>query len=313
MTGKGSITHAPYRRLKWMLSLHLTWLGIVLILGAWWGRLILSKGARIAELEKTLGLETGHAWESTQRMIFWEGGAFVVLLLGSTVLLVYLYWREAQRARSLQAFFASVTHELRTPLTSIRLQAESIGDSVGKNPLVDRLLEDTQRLESQVERTLELARVEGGGRVFLQSIPLKTWVERMLKSWRESYGDRIKFETVVPAELIVQADTSALQVILKNLFENSMRHARQEAIEIKLGAVASHGRVEFKVCDNGSGTGHESHNLGKLFEKGAHSQGAGVGLYLVRVLMERMGGKAEFGGDHGFEAKLVFKEGHVDG
>jgi signal transduction histidine kinase len=311
VTGKGSIAHAPYRRLKWMLGVHVMWIGTVLVLGVWWGSLILEKATRIAELERTAGLSTSESWERTQRMIFWEGGAFVVLLLASTALLVYLYWREAQRAKALQAFFASVTHELRTPLTSIRLQAESIGDSVGKNPLVDRLLEDTQRLESQVERTLELARVEGGGRVFLEGVPLKAWTDRMLKSWSENHGERVSFEAEVPSELLVQADTSALQVILKNLFENSLRHARQDTLQIQLRAASEGGRVELKVRDNGRGA--DSDKLGKLFEKGAQSQGAGVGLYLVRVLMERMGGKARFEGHQGFETTLVFKEGRADG
>ena len=90
--------------------------------------------------------------------------------------LFWLYWRDAKRTRSLQAFFASLTHELRTPLTSIRLQAESISDGLADHPeqkdFLQRLLEDSQRLELQVERVLELARVEGGGPIFTQAIQI---------------------------------------------------------------------------------------------------------------------------------------------
>ena len=72
----------------------------------------------------------------------------------------------------MQAFFASVTHELRTPLTSIRLQAEAIAEGEQRAELARRLLEDSHRLESQIDKTLELARIEGGGPLSEQAMPL---------------------------------------------------------------------------------------------------------------------------------------------
>ena len=50
------------------------------------------------------------------------------------------------------------------------------------SPLVERLLEDTSRLEGQVEKTLELARLEGGGALDLQPLPIHTWLQRQLQS-----------------------------------------------------------------------------------------------------------------------------------
>src|SRR5690606_29195371 len=98
--------------------------------------------------------------------------------------------RDRKRTRSIQAFFASLTHELKTPLTSIRLQAESIADPTNddafKRQLVERLLADTSRLEAQVERSLELARLEGGGPVFVQGYELKNLIERGLRQQLET-------------------------------------------------------------------------------------------------------------------------------
>src|SRR4051812_42626283 len=177
MTGKGGITYAPNRRLRLMLGAHVAWLAIVCGLGAWWGRLLLRQAAKIAELEQAAGLAQSEAhrqWEQTQRMLFWESGTYFGLVILATGLVIFLYLRDARRARMLEAFFASVTHELRTPLTSIRLQAETIAESLAASSadreLVNRLMQDTMRLESQVERTLELARVEGGGPVLKHSI-----------------------------------------------------------------------------------------------------------------------------------------------
>ena len=67
--------------------------------------------------------------------------------------------------------------------------------------------------------------------------------------------------------------------------------------------------MELRYQDNGRGFTGSPERLGRLFQRGGNSSGTGVGLYLVRVLMERMGGRVEFahaeGG--GFEARLRFQ------
>jgi signal transduction histidine kinase len=322
MTGKGSITHAPNRRMKMMLILQLIWLALVFGLGAWWASFSLRQAERITELENRLGIAAAgdSQWVRTSRMIFWESSTFFALLIATTIVLWWVYLRDLKRARSLQAFFASVTHELRTPLTSIRLQAETIAEGNPDPSLVRRLMEDTLRLESQVERTLELARVEGGGKLFSQSIRLKPWLERMLKSWREAHAS-VDVQLNIK-DVTIQADVTGLQVILKNLLENSVRHSGRtdEAGKQKLEITISSELQNEKTCvvrfrDNGEGYTGNPVELGKLFHKGAHSQGAGVGLYLVRMLMERMGGKVLFENrDRApFEIALVFQTGEHHG
>jgi signal transduction histidine kinase len=61
--------------------------------------------------------------------------------------------------------------------------------------------------------------------------------------------------------------------------------------------------------DAGEGFGGDPAQLGSLFVRGERSRGAGVGLYLVRSLMERMGGRAEFSSrpGTGFETLLYFQ------
>src|SRR5258706_7070185 len=112
-------------------------------------------------------------------MVVGESSVFLLLLLAVTALLGWLYWRENRRARSMQAFFAAFTHELRTPLTSIRLQAEAIAEGDQRAELARRLLEDSHRLEAQIDKTLELARIEGGGSLAEQAVPLRGWLERL--------------------------------------------------------------------------------------------------------------------------------------
>jgi signal transduction histidine kinase len=332
MTGKGTLSRAPKRRFAAVAALHLAWVGVVLGLVIWWERLVLDQARRIALLEQAL-LSTSEGANSpvlsaaargmdlarTERMVFWEATVFLVLLLLLSGALARLYWRESLRTRQIQGFFAGVTHELRTPLSSIRLQAESIAEALSGRPsekdLVRRLLEDTLRLESQVERTLELARVEGGGPVFPRPLRLKPWVERAVESWKEASGARLEFVLSVE-DVSIQADPSVLSVVFRNLVENSLRHARREPVRVEIRArspQAAGGLVWLEVADNGDGFAGDPARIGLLFEKGPASQGAGVGLYLVTTLMKRMGGQARFQGKPGFSASLGFQEARADG
>ena len=245
-------------------------------------------------------------------MIYWESPVFFGLLLACSVLIFWMYWADVKRARGLQAFFASVTHELRTPLTSIRLQAESIAESLGDShseaPLVKRLLEDTLRLEAQVERTLELARLEGGGPVCNQPLQLKPWLNRWIKTWLQSNLGRVEVVFEVD-DVWIEADPTALQIVFKNLFENALRHSGQELVKIEMSA---HSSVEHKIQvtlrDNGRGYVGDPNSLGILFQKGPGSNGTGVGLYLVRTLVQRMKGEVSYLAGQGFGVALTFSE-----
>src|SRR5579885_2145503 len=275
MTGKGGFTFVPNRRLRLIVVGHMAWLLTVCALGAWWARLLARQAVRIDELERLAGLDQSaahHQWHATQRMLFWESGSYFILLLLATAALIFLYLREARRSRALEAFFASVTHELRTPLTSIRLQAETIAESLSGNPssqeLVNRLLEDSQRLESQVERTLELARVEGGGPVLKHQIELKPWLERFVQNWRPP-GVSLKLD--IPEDLEIEADSGCLQVILRNLLENSVRHSAKASLEITIRAEPREGGTTLIFRDNGPGFDGRRQDLGKLFLKGSRS------------------------------------------
>lgn len=317
MTGKGQISKTPNQRLRLMAVAHGIWLVLICVLGAWWGQLLFTQAKRIAELESHLGMSTPvtlEHWARTQRMLVWESASFFALLIAATLLLFMLYWRESRRARALQAFFASVTHELRTPLTSIRLQAEMLAEKLSQDQntkrLVGRLLEDTSRLESQVERTLELARVEGGGLVLSQAFLVKPWLEYFLRTWSEDHGSNLSFSAAVDGECQIQADPAAVQVILRNLLDNSLRHAKtDQLLHIELASEDHGGWVVIRYFDNGGAFEGDVSKLGTLFHKGATSQGAGVGLYLISALMRRMGGRAEFSAAPGLITKLWFKQG----
>ncbi len=302
------------RRMTALVAIQILWLGIVCALGVWWERLLLQQAARIDELEARLGFSGSEVLGRTQNMLRWESFSFFALLILATGLLFWMYSRDGRRVRSLEAFFASVTHELRTPLTSIRLQSESLLDALKHGEkgehLVQRLLEDTSFLENQVNRILELSRLEGGAILHPQEIRLAPWFERVARDWREAFGSQVTFHLDVRHEFTIQADPTAMEVIFRNLIENSIRHSKLSHSTIHISAQAHPRGVEIRVRDQGVGVEASSiPSLGKLFHKGKTSSGAGVGLYLVSTLIRKMGGSVAFqsAAAGGFEALFTLK------
>ena len=302
----------PARRARLIASLATLWIVLVLVLGAGWVMLVIDQARQIRALQSMTGSThsaVAAQWASTQRRVVGESVVFFLLLLAVSALLAWLYWRESRRARGMQAFFAAVTHELRTPLTSIRLQAEAIAEGDQRVELARRLLEDSSRLESQIDKTLELARIEGGGPLAEQAVPVRGWLDRTLANIAAAYGGRLELRMHLDDSLPpILADAAAVQMIMRNLVENSVRHAGLERVQVRLTARAQGAQVMLEYHDNGAGSAVQGRELGRLFGRGAGSGGSGVGLYLVRALMQRMGGHAAFysAPGEGFRAELCF-------
>lgn len=313
MDSTGALSVKPVRQSRAVAILAGIWLAIILVLGAWWASIVLNQSRRIAELSLAAGLpqaETLEELAKIQRMLLWESGTFLVLLLTLSTALFWYYRRDMQRARGTQAFFAALTHELRTPLTSVRLQSEAIAAGEPTQELIDRLLVDTHRLESQIDKTLELARIEGGGGLAEQAIKLDPWLERVLRGIVATEGESASLDVTLQPDLPpVRGDTAAIQLILRNLVENSIRHGDRAPIQLNVTAQRAGSGVELRYRDNGRGFEGDPTQLGRLFQRGGASRGTGVGLYLVRVLMDRMGGNVEFAHapDGGFAATLRFQ------
>lgn len=298
-------------RTSFIISIMSIWHLVIGLIGIWWAMLIMKLSRRVSELEIQLGQSSQSAaieLSRTERMLFWETSSFVVFIIIVTGFLSWLYFRDMKRTRSLQAFFASFTHELRTPITSIRLQAESIAenksDTETTTKLISRLLDESSRLESQIEKTLELARVEGGGEVQSQSIPIQSWLEKFTRQFQSKSQIVVINSKLDTADIM--ADRTALLIIFRNLIENSIKHSSVNPVKIDIQGKVVGNKYEILFQDNGKPTGKKI-EYGKLFNKGTNSQGAGVGLYLIRMLMSKMNGNCSFqSSESGFRVALTF-------
>lgn len=316
---RGELISTPRRRARQILVIGALWLASLVALVGWWTNVVMTQAERIVQLEIAHGVPASVAeasWRRTRRMLSGESTAFWLLIVGATSVLAWFYWRDTLRTRSLNAFFASVTHELRTPLTSLRLQAELLSERAASGPDVEQrqqLLADLTRLENQVERMLELARLEGGGEILDEYVPLGPALVRVRERAHESHSDRVEVTiTTATPDAVVLGDHIAIDMILRNLVDNALRHGGRRTVHVGMEVSQTANAVTLRCRDDGIGCAAPG-TLGRLFVRGSDSRGAGVGLYLIDALMKQMGGSVRYQSrvGAGFVAALQFRRGQV--
>lgn len=263
---------------------------MVFALGSWWLYLVFKLAVRLQDLNHPL------LQGNLISMIKWEGVTFFLLLLGLMITLVYVYFQDFRKTKSMQAFFASLTHELKTPLASIKLQTQvlqeklnnialSKEDKIAVEKLTLRLISDGQRLEDQLDNHLQLSRVERKAQLNLRELPILS----IIQIEHKRYSDKIKLKTNgISLEDKIYADDFAIQTIFRNFFENAIKHSGSPAPELTVEKLRPN---HFCITDNGKEFSGDPEKLGQLFYKHNSPKGSGIGLFLIQRLTAQMGGE----------------------
>lgn len=271
------------------------WVTFTVTLAAWW----MIFGLRQIDLLDQFHVEQADRLQGQYRMLLWEGGILIASLIGGGVALYYYARREQKRHAQVEEFFAAFTHDAKTALASLRLQAESLKEDLGANPnpLLDRLLQDTLRLQLQLENSLFLVSLPTG-RLANEPLRIGQTVEALRYHWPH-------ISIVQKGDSIIRGDGRALESILTNLIHNAVTHGEASEIRIDVAPNPS-GQLTVRVADNGRGFQGDFGQLGKLFVRHARGSGSGVGLYISRQLAKRMNATVSFsrGENGGFVAEL---------
>jgi two-component system sensor histidine kinase KdpD len=219
---------------------------------------------------------------------------------------------EAQRAEIVRqsdalksALLESVSHDLRTPLASIRAYAGTLMDGEvslsseearASAAAIDR---EAQRLNRLVANLLDLGRIEGGAlRAAREALDLEDVVLVAVAQVEPRAGTRT-LQVEVPGQVTVIADPVLLEEAVINLLENAVRHTPDGTTVLISATSTEPGTVRLTVEDSGPGVPAEA--LPHLFEKfyrprrrgAARQTGTGIGLAVVRGLVEALGGTAQ--------------------
>lgn len=236
--------------------------------------------------------------------------AILTLIAATSGLMVVTTQRAQRLARQQIEFVAAVTHELHTPLTAIRSAGQNLADGVVADPQqVKRygslILHEGRRLSDTVGQVLELAGIQSGRRAYNpRPEEVAGLVDGALDDCRLLVAEKgARIEREIPSELPpVLADGPALRRALRNLIENAIRHGGPEGW-VGLSARRAGDRVEITVADHGPGIRRE--DLPHLFEPFYRGRdalangvpGSGLGLSVVRHVMEALGGRVTVAGE----------------
>jgi PAS domain S-box-containing protein len=203
--------------------------------------------------------------------------------------------RRAEEAA--RAFLANAAHELRTPLTSVMGLADliaAVGRSVN-SPLLDEYCEMLRRQGVRARRLisglLDVSRMEQGLlEVRLERVALLDAVRRAADAVPRAAGQTLEVD--VPESLCVEADALGMDEVLVNLLHNAFAHGGPHA------GVTARDRdhdVRLEVWDDGEGVADELRpHLFEPFARGRAArevEGAGLGLAIVRGLVQAVGGR----------------------
>lgn len=214
--------------------------------------------------------------------------------------------RMADRVREMmarqQAFVADAAHELRSPLAGARLRAEMLQDHGRDNvdmvqQYVPQLLRDMDHLQRLVDHLLALSRLDQGHEPPFSMLDLAPLLYELTDEMSLLFRNAgVTLAVDVPPHLpLVSSNAEAMRMVIRNLLDNALQHTRSGG-RVTLNADAEDSMVKISVSDTGQGIPPESllHIFDRFYrvdKARTRKGGAGLGLSLVRRIVETHGGR----------------------
>jgi signal transduction histidine kinase len=203
------------------------------------------------------------------------------------------------------AFIAVVAHELRNPMTPIRGQVELLQTLARNEGASHRLVERLARLQLAVESyirrattLLETTRLAAGHlRLYPAEVDLSAMVHELVEAYRPSATRAgCQLHAAVEDGITGMWDRVALEQVTENLLSNALKYGAGAPVNVALAT--NHTRVRLMVRDQGPGIKDEhQQRIFAPFEQVAlgseRRAGFGIGLWVVRQLVEAMNGSIE--------------------
>ena len=214
------------------------------------------------------------------------------------------------------ALISITSHELKTPLTAIKAMAELLLaydlDAEKRNEMVADIFKQAERLEMLIKEILDASQLDSGKmRLELHAIHLRDALAGVVDELQTQLDGRrlaVKMPKQLPA---VRADSAKLRQVLVNLITNAIKYSPEGApVEVK----ATPGLEAVRVDVHDQGIGIRQEDLTRLFRKfqriadpgNRKTAGTGLGLYIVKGLVELQGGEISVTSEHGKGSTFSF-------
>ena len=231
------------------------------------------------------------------------GAALLTLAIVGTALYLSLSIKAINLSRRQSNFIDSVTHELKSPIASLKLYLQTLNrrhvPPAEQEAFFRDMLEDVERLDQLINHLLDAARLQRdrpsppAKDLRLDELLQRCAAEVCLRQQQPT--ETVQFD-LVPA--MVRASCVDLELVFRNLLDNAVKYAddEQPRVEVTLRP-AEPDHVVVSVSDNGRGIPHSLRNrlFGRFVRLGSELErdkpGTGLGLYIVRTMLSRLGGK----------------------
>lgn len=243
--------------------------------------------------------ELAARYQRQEWMIFGEAAVFVVSLIIGVYLINRGYHKEMKASEQRRNFLLSITHELKSPIASIKLVLETFlkrdltKDQTTK--FTKNALKDTERLNNLVTDLLLSAKLETAYQPHFESLNLVELIEDLIAKLSTKHLKATFFFEKNDEIPTIQADKMGLTSVALNLLENAVKYSDTHP-EITTILSLKNNKIIWKVADNGIGIPDKE--KGNVFEKfyrvGSEetrtTKGTGLGLYIVKEILEAHGG-----------------------
>lgn len=221
------------------------------------------------------------------------------------VLAARLLNRELESAKMKADFAANVSHELRSPITQIRLKGEAlqlglIYDDTDRQAHYDAIVHESERLSRLVDNVLDFSSIERGAKRYtFRPEDLGEIVQNSVESARNTLESRgLDIELDVPDDLpVIWVDREAVSQVITNLLSNAAKYGAEGGwVGIRARRSGDH-HVKLAISDKGIGIPAEEQ--ARIFDRFYRSadpkvrrfRGTGIGLTIVRYIVEEHGGE----------------------
>ena len=227
------------------------------------------------------------------------------MLIG-IVFMVRAVIHESEVSRMKSEFVSNVSHELKTPLALIRMFGETLDagivtDEKKRREFYSIIRKESERLSHLINNVLDFSRMDTGAKeYYFEESDLVKVVKSSLEAYKfhiHENGFEIKSE--LPDEAVmIKIDKDAISQALLNLLSNAVKYS-DERKNIKVEVYKNSSSALISVADQGMGIPNEERK--KIFEKfyrvqatrGEEKRGSGLGLTLVKHIVEAHGGIIE--------------------
>lgn len=234
------------------------------------------------------------------------GLVFFLIIIAGMVLNTIFLVREIRRNEQHDAFINAVTHELKTPVASIRMYLQTLQtrdlDENKRREFYGIMLEDSDRLLQTIDQVLRAgSTLSNFRRIAQRRVDLGEVTRDCIELARTRFRlaeTAIALKDRAAAPAIVIGDEGELKAAVWNLIDNAIKYSTGEPrISMTLEETADHTRYALRIADRGSGI--SPNELKRVFRRfyrihgpSVRAKGSGLGLFIVRSVAKRHGGKA---------------------